>query len=61
MVSFFVDGDFSQNFMHFIYLEGVTDGSVLSDAGPPTPGTYNVGLLFNDSYTVEASGVFTVE
>ena len=60
-VAFFVDGDSSQNFIDFIYLEGVTDGSVTYDAGLPTPGTYNVRLLFNDSYTVEASGVFTVE
>jgi len=60
-VGFFVDGDTSENYIDYIYLDGVIDGSVTYDAGLPTPGTYNVRLLFNDSYTVEADNVFTIE
>ncbi|MCH8216950.1 MAG: hypothetical protein IH892_09275, partial [Planctomycetes bacterium] len=60
-VGFFVDGDPSENFIDFIYLRGAVDGSVTYDAGLPTPGTYNVRLLFNDSYTFEAGNVFTIE
>ena len=60
-VGFFVDGDPSESYIDYIYLDGVIDGSVTYDAGLPTPGTYNVRLLFNDSYTVEAGNVFTIE
>jgi hypothetical protein len=60
-VGFFVDGDTSENYIDYIYLDGVIDGSVTYDAGLPTPGTYNVRLLFNDSYTLEAENVFTIE
>jgi hypothetical protein len=60
-VGFFVDGDPSENYIDYIYLDGATDGSVTYDAGLPTPGTYNVRLLFNDSNIVEASNVFTIE
>ena len=54
-------GDPSESYIDFIYLEGVTDGSVTYDAGLSIPGTYNVRLLFDDSYTVEAGSVITIE
>jgi hypothetical protein len=60
-VGFFVDGDASENYIDYIYLDGVIDGSVTYEDGLTTPGTYNVRLFFNDSYTVEASNVFRIE
>jgi hypothetical protein len=60
-VAFFVDGDPAENYIDYIYLDGATDGSVTFEGGLATPGTYNVRLLFNDSYTVEAGNIIIIE
>jgi hypothetical protein len=59
-VAFMVTGDRSQDYIDYIYLDHVTDGSVTLDAGLPA-GDYDVRLFWDDSYTVEAANVFTVQ
>jgi hypothetical protein len=60
-VAFMVAGDPSSDYMEYIYLDHVTDGSVTWEAGIAEPGTYDVRLFWDDSYTVEAANVFTVQ
>ena len=59
-VGFFNDGDSNRDYLSYIYLGGVINGSV-SYGGFPDTGDYDIRLFFNDSYTLEASCDITVE